>query len=151
MWYYVTFIVGMSSDSIPIHTYTSDEEYSPLTPHASPVVAPAHPPTQPELLTVDSESEPEEEYPVLLSPTLPLPPPSSPPEPKRQRLKPTEDSIVYEEIMHIRSSSSSREWELLPNTIRSESLHPSLIIQIQLHLPYHHSGTRWNRFSPLLW
>lgn len=107
---------SMSFDSILIRTYASDEEYSPLTPPASPVAATEQPPTLPPP-TVDSESEPEEEYPVPLS--LTLPPPTSSPEPKRRRLEPTDDSTMYEEIMHIQSSSSSRECEWLSDTIRS--------------------------------
>ena len=130
----------MSSDSLQIRTYASDEEYSPLTPPASPVAASEQPPTLPTSSPVAAseqplvapvaapeqppalpapvtgeESEPKEDFPISLSQPLP----SLSPEPMRRRLDPIDDTIVYEEIMHVPSSSSSREWEWLPDMIRS--------------------------------
>ena len=104
-------LADMSSDSLPIRTYASDEEYSPLTPPASPVAALEQPPTLPPSVPVAAPeqppaapapaggegSEPEEDYPISLSQPLP----SLSPEPKRWRLDPIDDTIVYEEIMHV--------------------------------------------------
>ena len=111
---------------MPVRVYASDEEYSPLTPPTSPVEASEQPPTpapvsaaEPEqppapvpAPAADEESEPEEDFPVSLS----QPPPASP-EPKRCQLEPIDDSIVYGNVMHVRSSSSSQQWEWLLDTI----------------------------------
>ena len=116
-------LADMSSDSLLIRTYASDEEYSFLTPPASPVAAPEQPPALPAPVTGE-ELEQEEDFPISLSQPLP----SLSPEPKRRRLEPIHDTIVYDKIMHVRSSRSSQEWEWVPDMIRSwireERVHP---------------------------
>ena len=107
----------MSSDSpLPPSASSVAADEQPPTPAPVPVAAEEQPPVPaPAPAVEEEESDPEEDPSTI--PTESSPPAS--PEPKRRRLAPIDDTIVYEEIMHIRPSSSSTEWDWLPGMIRS--------------------------------